>query len=120
PHKAGNGDLTITCRNRHCPRCQTHARDRWIETRSRDLLPTAYAHVVFTIDHALARLALQNKADVYSLLMRTSAETLLTVAADPQHLGPRSGSSVFCIPGIRSFSRTLTHDARHYHLLHFQ
>jgi hypothetical protein len=80
-----------SCRNRHCPRCQTHARDRWIEARSRDLLPTAYAHVVFTIDHALARLALQNKADVYSLLMRASAETLLTVAADPQHLGAEIG-----------------------------
>lgn len=80
-----------SCRNRHCPRCQTHARDRWIEARSRDLLPTTYAHVVFTIHHALAPLALQNKAAVYGLLMRASAETLLEIARDPKHLGAEIG-----------------------------
>jgi hypothetical protein len=80
-----------SCRNRHCPRCQTHVRDRWIEARQRDLLPTAYAHVVFTIHHALAPLALQNKAAVYGLLMRASAETLLDIAADPKHLGAEVG-----------------------------
>lgn len=80
-----------SCRNRHCPRCQTPARDRWIEARQRDLLPTAYAHVVFTIHHALAPLALQNKAAVYGLLLRASAETLLEVARDPQHLGAEIG-----------------------------
>jgi len=80
-----------SCRNRHCPRCQTHVRDRWIEARQRDLLPTAYAHVVFTIHHALAPLALQNKAAVYGLWMRTSAETLLDIAADPKHLGAEVG-----------------------------
>lgn len=80
-----------SCRNRHCPRCQTHARDRWIEARSRDLLPTTYAHVVFTIHHALAPLALQNKAAVYGLLMRASAETLLEIARDPKHLGAAIG-----------------------------
>jgi len=74
-----------------CPRCQTHVRDRWIEARQRDLLPTAYAHVVFTIHHALAPLALQNKAAVYGLLMRASAETLLDIAADPKHLGAEVG-----------------------------
>jgi len=80
-----------SCRNRHCPRCQTQVRDRWIEARRRDLLPTGYAHVVFTLHHALAPLALQNKAAVYGLLMRSSAETLLEIARDPQHLGAEIG-----------------------------
>jgi hypothetical protein len=80
-----------SCRNPHCPRCQTLVRDRWIQARRRELLPTAYAHVVFTIHHALAPLALQNKATVYSLLMRASAETLLEIAADPKHLGAQIG-----------------------------
>jgi len=80
-----------SCRNRHCPRCQTQARNRWIEARCRDLLPTDYAHVVFTLHHALVPLALQNKAAVYNLLMRASAETLLEVARDPQHLGAEIG-----------------------------
>ncbi len=80
-----------SCRNRHCPRCQTHVRDRWIQARHRDLLPTRYAHVVFTIPHALAPLALQNKAAVYGLLLRTSADTLLEIARDPEHLGADIG-----------------------------
>lgn len=80
-----------SCRNRHCPRCQTHVRDRWLESRRRDLLPTGYAHVVFTIPHVLAPLALQNKAAVYDLLMRASAETLLEIARDPRHLGAEIG-----------------------------
>ena len=72
-------------------RCQTQARDRWIEARCRDLLPTDYAHVVFTLHHALAPLALRTKPTVYDLLMRASAETLLEVARDPQHLGAEIG-----------------------------
>ena len=80
-----------SCRNRHCPRCQIQVRDRWIEARCRDLLPTGYAHVVFTLPHVLAPLALQNKAAVYGLLMRASAETLLEVARDPKHLGAEIG-----------------------------
>jgi hypothetical protein len=80
-----------SCRNRHCPRCQTHLRERWIEARCRDLLPTGYAHVVFTLPRALAPLALQNKAAVYGLLMRASADTLLEIAADPEHLGAEIG-----------------------------
>jgi hypothetical protein len=75
-----------SCRNRHCPRCQANARDRWIEARSRDLLPTPYVHVVFTLPHELAPLALQNKRVIYDLLFRTSAETLLEVARDPKQL----------------------------------
>src|SRR5256885_15311697 len=76
-----------SCRNRHCPKCQANARDRWLEARGRELLPTRYVHVVFTLPHELAPLALQNKREIYSLLFRASAETLLTVARDPQHLG---------------------------------
>jgi hypothetical protein len=80
-----------SCRNRHCPRCQTRARDRWVEARTHELLPTGYAHVVFTLHHALAPLALQNKAAVYGLLMRASADTLLEIARDPKHLGAEIG-----------------------------
>jgi hypothetical protein len=80
-----------SCRNRHCPKCQANARDRWLEARSRELLPTSYAHVVFTLPHQLAPLALQNKREIYGLLFRSSAETLLAVARDPQHLGAEIG-----------------------------
>jgi hypothetical protein len=80
-----------SCRNRHCPKCQTAARERWIAARQRELLPTRYVHVVFTLPRALAPLALQNKKIVYDLLFRTSAETLLEVARDPRHLGAEIG-----------------------------
>jgi len=80
-----------SCRNRHCPKCQANARDRWIEARSRELLPTRYVHVVFTLPHELAPLALQNKKVVYDLLFRASAETLLEVARTPSRLGAEIG-----------------------------
>jgi Transposase zinc-binding domain len=80
-----------SCRNRHCPKCQANARDRWLQARRRDLLPTRYVHVVFTLPHPLAPLALQNKAEIYGLLFRASAETLLQVAGDPKHLGAQIG-----------------------------
>jgi hypothetical protein len=80
-----------SCRNRHCPRCQANARDRWIEARSRELLPTPYVHVVFTLPHELAPLALQNKRVIYDLLFHASAETLLQVARDPKCLGADIG-----------------------------
>lgn len=66
-------------------------RDRWIQARQRDLLPSGYAHVVFTVPHTLAPLALQNKADVYGLLLRSSAATLLEMARDPKHMGAEIG-----------------------------
>ncbi len=91
PHNARNGELSITCRNRHCPKCQTAARDRWIAARQKELLPTRYVHVVFTLPAQLAPLALQNKKLIYSLLLRASAETLLEVARDPKHLGAEIG-----------------------------
>ena len=80
-----------SCRNRHCPKCQTAARDRWIAARQKELLPTRYVHVVFTVPAPLARLVLQNKKLIYDLLLRASAETLLEVARDPRHLGAEIG-----------------------------
>jgi len=80
-----------SCRNRHCPKCQANARDRWLEARRQELLPTRYVHVVFTLPHELAPLALQNKKILYNLLLQTSAEALLEVARDPKHLGAEIG-----------------------------
>jgi hypothetical protein len=80
-----------SCRNRHCPKCQTAARERWIAARRRELLPTRYLHVVFTLPHRLAPLVLQNKKVLYGLLFRTSAETLLEVARNPKRLGAEIG-----------------------------
>ncbi len=80
-----------SCRDRHCPKCQTAARERWIAARRQELLPTRYLHVVFTLPHRLAPLVLQNKKVLYGLLFRTSAETLLEVARDPKHLGAEIG-----------------------------
>ncbi len=80
-----------SCRDRHCPKCQTAARERWIAARQRELLPTRYAHVVFTLPRRLAPLVLQNKKLLYDLLFRTSAETLLEVARNPLRLGAEIG-----------------------------
>jgi len=80
-----------SCRNRHCPKCQAGARERWLAARRQELLPTRYVHVVFTLPPRLAALALQNKKAIYNLLFRSSAETLLEVARDPRHLGAEIG-----------------------------
>jgi len=80
-----------SCLNRHCPKCQAAARQRWLEKRSAELLPVPYYHVVFTLPHVLAPLALQNKTVVYGLLFRAAAQTLLQIAADPKHLGADIG-----------------------------
>jgi hypothetical protein len=80
-----------SCRDRHCPKCQSGARDKWILARQSELLPVAYVHVVFTLPHQLAPLALQNKKVLYDLLFRASAETLQEVARDPRHLGADIG-----------------------------
>ena len=80
-----------SCRNRHCPKCQTSARERWITARRRELLPTPYVHVVFTLPPQLASLALQNKKIIYGLLLQVSAETLREVARNPAHLGAEIG-----------------------------
>lgn len=80
-----------SCRNRHCPKCQTNARAQWLAKRTEDLLEVPYFHVVFTLPHDLSALALQNKKALYDLLFRASAETLIEVSADPKHLGAQIG-----------------------------
>ena len=80
-----------SCRDRHCPKCQANTRERWLQARRKQLLPTRYLHAVFTLPHQLSRLTLQNKWVIYSLLLRTSAETLLEVARDPKRLGAEIG-----------------------------
>src|SRR6476646_5228822 len=80
-----------SCRNRHCPKCQANARDRWLEAREKELLPIRYVHVVFTLPRHLSALALQNKSQIYSLLFRASADTLIEVARDPKRLGAEIG-----------------------------
>ncbi|MBV8830080.1 MAG: IS91 family transposase [Acidobacteriaceae bacterium] len=80
-----------SCRNRHCGKCQTNARDQWLAARQKELLDVAYVHVVFTLPHELSPLALANKRILYDLLFRASAATLLEIAADPKHLGADIG-----------------------------
>jgi len=80
-----------SCRNRHCPKCQAQARQRWLAERERELLPTRYVHVVFTLPGELSLLILRNQRVLYDLLFAASASTLLEVAADPKHLGAEIG-----------------------------
>jgi Transposase zinc-binding domain len=80
-----------SCRNRHCPKCQGAAAREWMAAREAELLPVAYFHVVFTVPAAIGDIAYQNKAMIYDLLFKASAETMLTIAADPKHLGARIG-----------------------------
>jgi len=94
-----------SCRNRHCPKCQTNARDKWLAKRGADLLPVPYAHVVFTLPHRLAPLAYHNKKPLYDLLFRASSETLLEVAANPKRLGARIGF----LSVLHTWGQTLDH-----------
>jgi hypothetical protein len=84
-----------SCRNRHCPKCQNAERARWLESRKADLLPVQYFHVVFTLPEQAAHIAFLNQAVVYGILFRAAAETLLTIAGDPKHLG--AGIGLFAI-----------------------
>ena len=77
-----------SCRNRHCPKCQTAARNRWVAARTRELVPSNYFHIVFTVPHQLSPLMLQNKRLLYNLLFRCASATLLEVAANPKWLLP--------------------------------
>src|SRR4029077_6539696 len=78
-------------RNRHCPKCQGAVARQWLAEREADLLSVPYYHVVFTLPAAIGAIAFQNKAAVYNLLFKAAAETLTIIAADPKHLGARSG-----------------------------
>ncbi len=80
-----------SCRNRHCPKCQSLTRAQWLEQRQAELLPVEYFHVVFTVPQEVAAVAYQNKAVVYDILFRATAETLRMIAADPKHLGAEIG-----------------------------
>ena len=94
-----------SCRNRHCPKCQSSAAKRWLEARQADLLPVEYYHVVFTLPAPIADIAFQNKAVIYGLLFDVAAETLLTIAADPKHLGARIGATLV----LHTWGSALTH-----------
>jgi hypothetical protein len=80
-----------SCRNRHCPKCQSLAGAQWLQDREAELLPPEYFHLVFTLPEEIAALAYQNKAEVYGILFRATAQTLRTLAADPKHLGAEIG-----------------------------
>jgi hypothetical protein len=94
-----------SCRNRHCPKCQSLAKARWLQARLADLLPVEYFHVVFTLPEQLAAVALQNKRVVYNLLFSAASETLRTIAADPRHLAADIGF----LAVLHTWDQTLRH-----------
>ena len=94
-----------SCRNRHCPKCQGAAAQRWLEAREAELLPLAYYHVVFTLPAQIGDIAFQNKAVVYGALFKAASQTLLTIAADPKHLGARIGLTAV----LHTWGSALTH-----------
>jgi hypothetical protein len=101
-----------SCRNRHCPKCQGSAAREWLAEREAELLPVPYFHVVYTLPAALRRIAYQNKAVVYDLLFKASAEATLTIAADPKHLGARIGF----MSVLHTWGSALTHHP-HVHMV---
>ena len=101
-----------SCRNRHCPKCQAAAAKQWLAEREAELLPVPYYHVVFTLPAAIADIAYQNKAVIYDLLFKVSAETMLTIAADPKHLGARIGITSV----LHTWGSALTHHP-HVHMI---
>jgi hypothetical protein len=101
-----------SCRNRHCPKCQGAAARTWLAEREADLLPVGYFHVVFTLPAEVADIAYQNKAVVYDLLFRAASETMLTIAADPKHLGARIGITAV----LHTWGSALTHHP-HVHMI---
>jgi hypothetical protein len=101
-----------SCRNRHCPKCQGAAARSWLAQREADLLPVGYFHVVFTLPTEIADIALQNKAIVYDLLFRAASETMMTIAADPKHLGARIGFTAV----LHTWGSAMTHHP-HIHMI---
>jgi hypothetical protein len=101
-----------SCRNRHCPKCQGAAARRWMEEREAELLPVPYFHVVFTLPAAIGDIAYTNKAVIYDLLFKASAETMLTIAADPKHLGAR----IAITSVLHTWGSTMTHHP-HVHMI---
>jgi len=101
-----------SCRNRHCPKCQGAAARTWLAEREADLLPVGYFHVVFTLPGEIADIAFQNKAALYDLLFRAASETMLTIAADPKHLGARIGITAV----LHTWGSAMTHHP-HVHMI---
>jgi hypothetical protein len=101
-----------SCRNRHCPKCQGAAAKQWLAEREAELLPVGYFHVVFTLPAPIADIAYQNKAVIYDLLLRASAEAVLTIAADPKHLGVRIGITAV----LHTWGSAMTHHP-HVHMI---
>ena len=101
-----------SCRNRHCPKCQAAAAKAWLAERKADLLPVGYFHVVFTVPGEIANIAFHNKAVVYDLLFQTASKTMLTIAADPRHLGARIGITAV----LHTWGSALTHHP-HIHMV---
>ena len=101
-----------SCRNRHCPKCQGAAAKEWLAEREAELLPVPYYHVVFTLPSAIGDIAYHNKAAIYDLLFKAAAETLLTIAADPKHLGARIGITAV----LHTWGSALTHHP-HVHMI---
>jgi Transposase zinc-binding domain/Putative transposase len=101
-----------SCGNRHCPKCQAAAAKEWLADRQAELLPVPYFHVVFTLPGPIADIAYQNKTVVYDLLLKTAAETLITIAADPKHLGARIGLTAV----LHTWGSALTHHP-HAHII---
>lgn len=101
-----------SCRNRHCPKCQGAAARTWLAEREADLLPVGYFHVVFTLPAEVADVAFQNKALVYDLLFKVASETMLTIAADPKHLGARIGITAV----LHTWGSAMTHHP-HVHMI---
>src|SRR5690349_4408679 len=93
-----------SCGNRHCPKCQAAAAKEWLADRQAELLPVPYFHVVFTLPGPIADVAYHNQAVVYDVLLKTAAETLITIAADPKHLGARIGLTAV----LHTWGSTLT------------
>ena len=101
-----------SCRNRHCPKCQSVAAREWLAEREAELLPVPYYHVVFTLPARIADIAYQNKAVIYDLLFKASSETMLTIAADPKHLGARIG----ILSVLHTWGSAMTHHP-HVHMI---
>ena len=101
-----------SCRNRHCPKCQAIAAKEWLADREAELLPVPYYHVVFTLPAAIGDIAYQNKAVIYGILFKAAAETLITIAADPKHLGARIGLTAV----LHTWGSALTHHP-HVHII---
>jgi hypothetical protein len=101
-----------SCRNRHCPKCQSGAAKAWLAAREAELLPVRYFHLVFTLPKQIADIAHQNKREIYNLLMRASADTVLKIAADPKHLGARAGM----ISVLHTWGSAMTHHP-HVHMI---